>query len=75
LILALNLAACGANSADSRTPTRPVSRQPSRAVSRTPYGAIPQARPQVIEPAAGQEAAAVTPALPPGRECSRTVDR
>ncbi len=63
LILALNLAGCGANGSVSHTPTRAVSRPRD---GRTPSGAIPQARPQVIEPAAGQQAAAVTPGAPVG---------
>jgi hypothetical protein len=50
LIVALSLAGCGATSAVSSTPT----------------GAIPQARPQVIEPTAGQQAVAVTPDAPVG---------
>jgi hypothetical protein len=50
LIVALSLAGCGATTAVSSTPT----------------GAIPHARPQVIEPAAGQQAEAVTPGAPVG---------
>jgi hypothetical protein len=50
LIVALSLAGCGATSAVSSTPT----------------SAIPQSRPQVIEPTAGQQAAAVTLGAPVG---------
>jgi hypothetical protein len=54
LIISLGLAGCGvAGSAGS-------------AVSSTPTAAIPRARPQVIEPAAGEHAAAVTPGAPVG---------
>jgi hypothetical protein len=50
LIVALGLAGCGATSAVSSTPT----------------GAILQARPQAIEPTAGQQAVVVTPGAPVG---------
>ncbi len=50
LIVAVCLAGCGATSAATSTPTE----------------AIPQARPQVIEPAAGQQAVAVAPGAPVG---------
>jgi hypothetical protein len=50
LVVALSLAGCGATSAVSSTPT----------------GAILQARPQAIEPTAGQQAVVVTPDAPVG---------
>jgi hypothetical protein len=50
LIVALGLAGCGATSAVSSTPT----------------GVILQARPQAIEPTAGQQAVVVTPGAPVG---------
>jgi hypothetical protein len=50
LLVVLSLAGCGATSA----------------VSSTPAAAIPKARPQVIEPTAGQQAGAVTPGAPVG---------
>ena len=50
LIAALSLVGCGATGAVSSTRT----------------SGIPQARPQVIEPAAGQQAVAVTPSAPVG---------
>ena len=50
VVVALSLAGCGATSAVSSTPT----------------GAIPKARPQVIEPAAGGQPVAVTPGAPVG---------
>jgi hypothetical protein len=50
LIVTVSLAGCGATSA----------------VSSTPSAAIPQARPQVIQPTAGQQALAVTPGAPVG---------
>jgi hypothetical protein len=54
LIISLGLAGCG------------VAGSVGSAVSSTPTAAIPRARPQVIEPAAGEHAAAVTPGAPVG---------
>ncbi len=53
-IVALGLVGCGATS-------RVIS-----AGSRTAAGAVPRARPQVIEPTAGQQALAITPGAPVG---------
>jgi hypothetical protein len=50
VIVALSLAGCGATSA----------------VSSTPIGASPRARPQVIEPTAGQQPVVVSPGAPVG---------
>jgi hypothetical protein len=58
LIVALSLAGCGA--------TRAVGSAPTTVVSSTPIGAIAKARPQVIEPSAGQQAVAVSPGAPVG---------
>jgi hypothetical protein len=55
VIVALGLAGCGA-SASTTTGNR----------SGTPTGGIPQAKPQVIEPAAGAQAPAITPSDPIG---------
>jgi len=62
LILAFSLAGCGASGAVRGTPTTEVGSTPAKATA----PAIPQARPQVVEPAAGQQAVAGTPGDPVG---------
>jgi hypothetical protein len=57
-LVAISLAGCGAKSGARSTPTTAGS---SRSVSTTP-----RARPQVLEPTAGQQAVAVTPGAPVG---------
>jgi hypothetical protein len=58
LIAALGLAACGGASAVSNTQTG--------TPTGTPTSPIPQVKPQVVEPAAGEQALAVTPSDPVG---------
>jgi hypothetical protein len=71
LIVALSLAGCGARSVVSSTPSvvsntpSVVSNTPTTAVS-TSTSAIPQARPQAIQPTAGEQAVAATGAAPVG---------
>ncbi len=72
VIAALSLAACGAASTANHTTStasHSTSHTTSPALGTTGHqapGANPQARPQVIEPTAGQQAAAVTAADPVG---------
>jgi hypothetical protein len=69
-VVVLALAGCGAGSALSSTSTGALSTTPSSASSSssggTAGGTFPKARPQVIEPTAGAQPVAVTPAAPVG---------
>jgi hypothetical protein len=64
VIAALSLAGCGA--AGTGSPTTSTGSRAAGTASRAVPGATPQARPQVIEPTAGQQAMAVTAGDPVG---------
>ncbi len=64
-MIALAVGGCGASSTGSSTPTRAV-RASSTEPPGTTTGAAPRARPQVVEPTAGEQPATVTASDPVG---------